>query len=111
MPDRSRFRAKLESGAMVAGRGGITSSIPTGNLMLVSSLTRGASLGLTKVVDDRMAASLMSSYRLGGYSESEVEMSRLMLIRRGDGASGGLDVLLDVSSVSAPADTKTNGLC
>lgn len=38
---------------------------------------------------------------------SEVEMSRLMLIRLGDGASGGREPNpLDVSKVSAPAATK-----
>ena len=39
---------------------------------------------------------------------SEVEISRLMLRRLGDGASGGLEPLVrDVSRVSAPAATKT----
>lgn len=41
-----------------------------------------------------MAWSFRSSYRLGGYSlESAEDMSRLMLIRLGEGASGGLDWL------------------
>lgn len=57
----------------------------------VSSLNMGTCLGLTNVVEDRTAASLRSSYRLGGYSESAVEISRLMLSRLGDGASGGRD--------------------
>lgn len=34
-------------------------------------------------------------------------MSRLMSIRRGDGASGGIDVDLGVSKVPAPADART----
>ena len=37
-------------------------------------------------------------------------MSRLMLRRRGDGASGGLDVVLDVSKVPAPEDTRTRNV-
>ena len=41
---------------------------------------------------------------------SDVEISRLMLRRLGDGASGGLEPLVrDVSKVSAPAATKTTG--
>jgi hypothetical protein len=33
-----------------------------------------------------------------------------MLRRRGDGASGGLDVVLDVSKVPAPEDTRTRNV-
>ena len=58
----------------------------------MSSNAFGASLGCRNAVDDLIAWSLRSSYRLGGYSiESADDMSRLMLMRLGEGASGGLD--------------------
>lgn len=50
-----------------AGSGGTGSlSMPKGPPMLVSSLTAGASRGLMNVRDDRRAASLRSSNRVGG---------------------------------------------
>jgi len=55
----------------------------------LSSAILGASLGCMKVVDDLIACSFKSSYRVGGQSfDSEEEISRLMLIRLGEGASG-----------------------
>ena len=65
--DRSGFRSDPETGATGAGPPGSPVPTATAYPMLVSSLTTlGASLGLTKVVEDRIAASLRSSYRLGG---------------------------------------------
>ncbi len=75
-------------------------------------LTLGASRGLINVVDERMAASFRSSYRLGGYcEESEELMSRLMLMRRGEGASGGRERLPRcVGKCWKPAVTMTERL-
>lgn len=77
-----------------------------GSLWL-SSKALGASLGCRNAVDDLIAWSFRSSYRLGGYSlESADDMSRLMLIRLGEGASGGLDWLA-LGEASSPLHAVT----
>lgn len=62
------------------------------------------------VVDNLVACSLRSSNRLGGYSaEPADEVSRLMAMRLGEGASGGLEALsLGVGSTPLHAVTITN---
>jgi hypothetical protein len=73
----------------------------------VSSKALGATLGCRNAVDDLMAWSFKSSYRLGGYSlELEDEISRLILIRLGEGASGGLD-WLPLGEASSPLQAVT----
>jgi hypothetical protein len=52
----------------------------------------GAFRGCRKAVEDLNTCSFKSSYRLGGYaSEPADDMSRLILIRLGEGASGRLE--------------------
>lgn len=78
----------------------------------MSSDAFGASLGCKKAVDDLMAWSFRSSYRLGGYwLESAVDMSRLMLMRLGEGASGGLDWLPRGKASPEPQAVTTTKTC